>query len=80
MSCKPPSKAARLRRVVELYAEAASIVATLAEEEAADDDPGVAPPPLKKQQQRRGPRIPRGIVATPEQRELVRKAGGIFGQ
>ena len=80
MSCPQPSRANRLRRLAELQAEAARIVATLAEEEAADEDPGVAPPSLPKPAHRRGPRIPRGIVVSPEMIERVRKSGGIVGE
>lgn len=72
-------RAALFARLVELTAETATTMALLAalETDGVNDSTGEPAPPLKKAKPRRGPRIPRGFAATPEQRELVRKMGGL---
>jgi hypothetical protein len=77
MSCKPPNRVAALHRAI---AEAHLALAAHLEGDEDDEAPPAPLPPLPKVKQRRGPRIPRGIVPTDEQRELIRKMGGIFGE
>ncbi len=46
-----------------------------------EDAPVPSPPlPPARVKQRRGPRLPRGVIVTEEDRERVRRAGGIFGE
>jgi hypothetical protein len=69
-------------RIAALHRELARVHLALAEEMAGpeDDVPAAPPPPPIKLKARRGPRLPRGVVATEEDRARVRRAGGILGE